>query len=152
MDTPRTVEAGQFNLHEQRAVKAWARLSMPDREPTRVVILKPENKTSSVYRLDGLGPSGSAVIAKRKRIGSMALELTIYREILPHTGLRTLDCYGFTDDPDPGFGWLFSKTRVTRSLISIIRNIVAWPQNGLQCYTVALRVTPGQRTGSPAGD
>src|SRR6266568_7021649 len=145
MRNPQTFEVGQANLIEHRAVKAWARLCPPSREPIRVTVLKPENKTSSVYRLDGLGPSGSAVIAKRKRIGSMALELTIYREILPHTGLRTLDCYGFTDDPDPGFGWLFSKTRVTRSLISIIRNIVAWPQNGSQCYTVALRVTPGQR-------
>src|SRR5262249_52917700 len=107
MTNYQNIETTPANLDEHRAVKAWAKLFPPSREPIRVVILKPEHKTSSVYRLEGLGPSGSAVIAKRKRIGSMAIELTIYREILPQTGLRTLECYGFLDDPDPGFGWLF---------------------------------------------
>ena len=107
MRNPQTFEVGQANLIEHRAVKAWARLCPPSREPIRVTVLKPENKTSSVYRLEGVGPSGCAVIAKRKRIGSMALELTVYREILRHLTLRTLDCYGFIDDPDPAFGWLF---------------------------------------------
>src|SRR5258708_2930727 len=102
-----TTDREQANLLEHRAVKAWAKLCTPHMAPTRVVILKPEDKTSSVYRLEGLGPSGSAVIAKRKRIRSMALELVVYREIFPHIGLRTLNCYGFSDDPDPNFGWLF---------------------------------------------
>src|SRR6266851_2055694 len=107
MPNYQTIEAGQANLGEHRAVKAWAKTSTRQVAPTRVVILKPEDKTSSVYRLEGLGPNGKAVIAKRKRIRSTALELVIYREIFPHIGLRTLNCYGFSDDPDPNFGWLF---------------------------------------------
>jgi dTDP-4-amino-4,6-dideoxygalactose transaminase/2-polyprenyl-3-methyl-5-hydroxy-6-metoxy-1,4-benzoquinol methylase len=102
-----TIEAGQANLGEHRAVAAWVKLSTRHVSPTRVVILKPEDKTSSVYRLEGLGPNGAAVIAKRKRIRSIALELVVYREMFPRTALRTLNCYGFTDDPDPTFGWLF---------------------------------------------
>src|SRR5207247_37553 len=102
-----TIEAGQANLSEHRAVKAWVKLSTRHLAPTRVMILKPEDKTSSVYRLEGLGPNDRAVIAKRKRIRSIALELVVYREMFPRTGLRTLNCYGFTDDPDPTYGWLF---------------------------------------------
>src|SRR5260370_2556900 len=107
MHNPVTIERQQANLLEHPAVEAWAKPSAPHMALTRVVMLKPEDKTSSVYRLEGLGPNGTAVIAKRKRIRSTALELVVYREIFPRIGLRTLNCYGFTDDPDPNFGWLF---------------------------------------------
>src|SRR5258708_35757078 len=91
-----TIDVEQANLLELPAVKAWAKLSTTRMEPMRVVILKPEDKTSSVYRLGGLGPSRSAVIAKPNRIRSGALALEIYRVIFPQLGLGTLYVLVFT--------------------------------------------------------
>lgn len=102
-----TIEAEQANLLEHPAVKAWAKLGPVRIEPRRVMILKPEKKRSAVYRLENVGPAGSPVIAKRGRAANMAIELAIYREVFPHLALRTLRCYGFVQDQDPGFGWLF---------------------------------------------
>ena len=102
-----TIEGGQTSLLEHPAVKGWGKLCAVRAEPRRVVILKPEEKTSAVYRLENIGPSGSAVIAKRKRMASIGLEVAIYREVLSHLPLRTLQCYGFIEDQDARFGWLF---------------------------------------------
>src|SRR5690348_971622 len=101
------IDAEQANWLEHGAVKAWAKLSAEHVQPTRVVLLNPEDKNSSVYRLEGLGPGGVTVIAKRKRLETLRLELEVYRDILPHVPLRTLRYYGLIDDPDLKFGWLF---------------------------------------------
>ena len=56
------------NLREHRAVKAWSRLEPRCVGPEKIEILKLKTKTV-VYRLVGLGPGGSAVIASdRSRI------------------------------------------------------------------------------------
>ena len=102
-------EGGPTGLPEHPAVKAWGKLCRTQVEPRRIVTLKPEEKTSWVYRLEDLGPSPSVVIAKRKRMASIAIEVAIYREILPHMPLRTLQCYGVVQDQDPLFGWLFME-------------------------------------------
>ncbi len=102
-----TIEAEQGNLLDHPAVKAWARLRSGRVDPARVLILKPEKKRSAVYRLENAGPAGSSVIAKRGREANLAIEVAIYREVLPHLPFRTLQCYGYTPDHDPGFGWLF---------------------------------------------
>jgi hypothetical protein len=70
-------------------------------------VLKPEKKRSAVYRLEGAGPDQSAVIAKRGRAARLATELFVYREILPEVPAPTLRCFGSTEDPQPGYGWLF---------------------------------------------
>ncbi len=107
MPRDRVVEVPRADLDDHPAVAAWQRLAQPARRPRSVFVLKPEKKRSAVYRLEGAGPSGSAVIAKRGRAARLATELLIYREVLPHVSAPTLRCYGSIEDQQPGFGWLF---------------------------------------------
>ncbi len=101
------IEAAETDLLEHPAVKAWGKLQPTQARPPRVVMLKPDKKRSAVYRLENAGPTGSSVIVKRTRLTNIAIELHIYREVLPRLPIRTLRCYGFAEDRDPAFGWLF---------------------------------------------
>jgi thiamine kinase-like enzyme len=65
------------------------------------------NSESCVYRLDGVGPGGTAVIAKRCREGSAHVEQIIYEEILPHLPISSLTFYGSVDEPETEYRWLF---------------------------------------------
>ena len=58
------------DMEEHQAVKAWAELAPRQVIPKRLIALKEHRKLSSksaVYRLDGVGPAGSAIIVKRCR-------------------------------------------------------------------------------------
>jgi len=101
-----TIEVLRTNLREHPAVKAWSELQ-PDRvEPEWIETLR-EGKTSSLYRLEGVGMGGSAVIAKRSRRGTLPVEHKMYTEVLPHFPMPSLRCYGFFEKPDDKFCWLF---------------------------------------------
>src|SRR5881296_2207712 len=93
-------------LLEHRAVKAWSQLQPERVEPEGIEILKLKRK-SAVYRLLGLGPNGSAVIAKRCPCRSAVIERRIYEEFLPPLPVPTLRCYGFVADTDGDYCWLF---------------------------------------------
>jgi hypothetical protein len=78
--------------------------------PQRAEILRGfRNKAwkRTVYRLEGAGPAGPAVIAKRCPAAQALVERTFYEEILPHLPALTLRYYGYVDEPDSGFCWLF---------------------------------------------
>ncbi len=94
------------NLREHPAVKAWSRLLPRRVEPERIEILR-EKKGSAIYRLEGVGLAGSAVIAKRCGQADAAVEQTIYEEVLPRLPITVIRYYGSVGDPDSMFGWLF---------------------------------------------
>lgn len=94
------------NLSDHRAVKAWRQLQPACPAPQQIEILKLKTK-SAVYRLLGVGPSGSAVVAKRCRAATASVERAIYDEFLPGLPLPVLRCYGFVPEPASEFGWLF---------------------------------------------
>ena len=76
----RSVEILRDNLSEHPAVRAWS-TTKPERiEPDSIAVFKKWNKheKSGVYRLAGVGPGGSAVIAKRCATRSAAVERLIY--------------------------------------------------------------------------
>ena len=105
----KSVEILRENLREHPAVRAWW-ASKPERvEPKSVAVLKKwkENQKSGVYRLAGVGPGGSAVIAKRCPLHTAAVERLIYEEFLPRLPLPSLRCYGNVADPDGQSWWLF---------------------------------------------
>src|ERR1043165_759255 len=52
------------NLEEHRAFKAWCQLQPKSPAPGQIEILKLKSK-SAVYRLAGVGPDRSTVVAKR---------------------------------------------------------------------------------------
>jgi thiamine kinase-like enzyme len=94
------------NLLEHPAVVAWRELRPKRLVPDSIEVLKTHRK-SAIYRLEGVGSGGTAVIAKRCRTASAAIERTIYEEILPYLPVASLHFYGLIDGADDEFDWLF---------------------------------------------
>ncbi len=94
------------DLLEHPAVRAWSGLSPTRVEPDRIVVLK-RKANGAVYRLDGVGPGGRAVIAKRCRREKAAIERAVYEQVLPRLPLTTPDYHGFVEEADGLFAWLF---------------------------------------------
>ena len=71
MPKPATTEIIGTNLLNHPAVVAWNQLQPKRVKPEGIQILKQrKNKKSLVYRVVGVGPAGSAVIAKRRPRGN----------------------------------------------------------------------------------
>jgi hypothetical protein len=105
----RSVEILRENLLEHPAVRAWSATEPERVEPTSVAVLKKWSRRhkSGVFRLAGVGPGGSAVIAKRCPLHTAAVERLIYEEFLPRLPLPSLRCYGSVQEPDGQSWWLF---------------------------------------------
>jgi ATP-binding cassette, subfamily B, bacterial len=91
------------------AVAAWARLGAAGARvsPAAGVTLKPIKRGSAVYRLVGMGPGGSDVIAKRTRRATVELESSVYADLLPCLPVATVRCYGVAQADDDAMAWLF---------------------------------------------
>ncbi|PYO87395.1 MAG: hypothetical protein DMD58_14950, partial [Gemmatimonadetes bacterium] len=93
------------------AVQAWRRLNPQRVLPERITPAKfKANKTRShltVYRLQGVGPEGEAVIAKRCDRGEGLVERAVYERVLPHVSLPGPHFYGAVEDQDAC--WLFIR-------------------------------------------
>ena len=97
------------NMLEFPAIKAWRELRPEPVQPDEIEILKGRKETAMkrAYRLAGVGPEGSAVIAKWCRRAKALIEHTIYEEVLRHLPIPTLRCYGLVEERDGEFCWLF---------------------------------------------
>jgi hypothetical protein len=97
------------------AVRAWERLSLrmgccARSSPTAVTRLKRQRREwhkSAVYRLDGAGDGGLAVVGKRCLRSTGRVERDVYEKVMPRLGLPRLRYYGYVEDDDSRFGWLF---------------------------------------------
>jgi energy-coupling factor transporter ATP-binding protein EcfA2 len=87
-------------------VHAWRQL-YPHSEPLGIAPLKVRQRKNKVYRLEGAGRNGAAVIAKRGRTADALIERTVYEEILAGLTVPSLHYYGFLEDPDGESCWLF---------------------------------------------
>lgn len=91
------------------AVRAWRRLGpdfpLPDRIAPRK--RKPSPRRPQVYRLEGAGPQGAAVIAKGCTAAGALVERTVYERFLAHLPLATARYYGCVEDPTGELTWLF---------------------------------------------
>jgi len=92
-------------LGEHPAVRAWRAIE-GGADPTSVEVLKPEKRRSSVFRLNGIGPHGASVIAKRRQPGELDLERRLYEEVLPALSLPTPRLLGFVETADDR-SWIF---------------------------------------------
>ena len=103
----------ETNLLEHPAVKAWARLQpgggRSAAEPTGIVRLQ-KKKKGIVYRLEGVGPGYSDIIAKRSSPERLLKERLIYEEVLPALPIATVHYYGFIEDPADECCWLFLES------------------------------------------
>ena len=113
------VEILRENLAAHPAVMAWS-VTVPDRvEPSSIAVIKPWKQNgilgtykSGVYRLEGVGPGGTAVIAKRCPRRTARVERLMYEEFLPRVALSKLAFYGSVDEPDGESCWLFLEDAV----------------------------------------
>jgi hypothetical protein len=67
----------------------------------------PLNDKSSIYRLNGVGHAGGAVIAKQARQSTMLVERVVHEEILPTLPLSRLHYFGHLEEKQTGLAWLF---------------------------------------------
>src|SRR5947207_7283528 len=106
---PAVVRKQQATFMSHPAVHAWRQL-YPDAELLRITPLRVRRQKSTIYRLEGAGPDGSAVIAKRSQRSQRAyalIERTVYEKILPGLSVPSLRYYGFLEDSDVDRCWLF---------------------------------------------
>src|SRR5438445_2736955 len=79
---PVVVREWQARLRSHPAVHAWRQL-YPHSEPHRITALKVRRRKGTIYRLEGAGPAGAAVIAKRSGRAPAVIERSVYEELLP---------------------------------------------------------------------
>jgi ATP-binding cassette subfamily B protein len=98
------------------AVAAWSRLHPGGPMPERITALRPKNpgqgQKTKVYRLEGAGPAGSAVVAKRRRNLDADMERAVYEDILPSLTVPSLRYYGSVEDSEAGYRWLFLEEAI----------------------------------------
>ncbi len=108
-------EKRRENLLAHPAVQAWRQLHPDHVVPVRITPAKfKPNKPRpnlAVYRLEGVGADGAAVIAKRCSPGGGQVERMVYERVLPHVTLPGPRYYGTVpgspeDSAEDGF-WLF---------------------------------------------
>jgi hypothetical protein len=110
----KTLEKIHTNLREHPSVAAWNKLQPQRVEPKEIDIVKRGKKTN-VYRLTGVGPQGSDVVAKRCRQDKALVERVIYERVLPHLPTRTLRYYGCLADAEDDCSWLFLEDAGTET-------------------------------------
>lgn len=106
MSRRRRIAVIETGRREHPAATAWSALQARDINPASITVLK-DSQHSSVFRLDGAGPAGSSVIAKRSTLASLLTEQTVYEQALSRLPLRPLRCYGLLRGEDSVYGWLF---------------------------------------------
>jgi ATP-binding cassette, subfamily B, bacterial len=94
------------NVMSHPSVRAWRQLN-PHAEPRMITPLVGRRRKNSIYRLEGAGRAGVAVIAKRSPKATALIERTVYEEVLPRLPVPSLHEYGYVEEPDGEHGWLF---------------------------------------------
>jgi hypothetical protein len=99
-------EVRTAGLEDEPAVRAWRALGAGP-FPARLELLRRRSK-SVVYRLPGVGPDGSDVIAKRAPWQDVLDERAVY-DALDALPVSRLAWYGFVAEPSHEHGWLFME-------------------------------------------
>jgi hypothetical protein len=60
-----------------------------------------------VCRIEGVGPGGSGIVAKRCLRADGEFEAFIYSEVLERLSIESVRCYGFIEEGAGEHGWLF---------------------------------------------
>src|SRR5215472_1762797 len=88
------------------ALRAWVEIAGTGIGAVEVKVLK-HRSASQVCRLNGLGPEGANVIAKRSPKPKALAEYRIYQQVLPHVLLTSLRHYGLVEEKGTPFCWSF---------------------------------------------
>src|SRR5216683_448337 len=87
------------------AAQAWGQLCSKRIEPHFIELL--QEVRNCVYRLGGVGPRGTAIIAKKSIARYAHVEQAVYQDILPHLPISSLTFYGRFDERESEYSWFF---------------------------------------------
>ncbi len=90
------------------ALQAWSDARGTSSKPARVESLKRTRKTE-VYRIQGVGPEGGNVIAKRGRALLVERERRVYEHVLSRLPALGVSYFGTFVDRGGRFAWLFTE-------------------------------------------
>lgn len=100
--------SNQNNIDEHPALKAWRSAGLDPVNPMKIELLRGKHNRRMVYRMVGIGPHKSNVIAKRCPQNTGVIEQAIYEQILPHLPLTGPQFYGHAAE-DQEYSWLFME-------------------------------------------
>ena len=98
--------ATRIHSADHPALRAWSEIAESASPRAEVEILK-DRSACQAYRLAGLGPVGSNVIAKRYPESKALAEFRIYRNVLRHLPLISPQHYGLVKEKGTGLYWAF---------------------------------------------
>ena len=90
---------------EHPAAGAWREIAPDAPDPERIELLSLRRK-SATYRLVGVGPGGTSIVAQRSRTVKAQIERAVYEEILPHVPIAAPRYYGSLADGAEA-AWIF---------------------------------------------
>lgn len=104
----------RHELEGHPAVEAWRRMCPGAPLPSSIEALKTRRghigrHKSYIYRLHGAGDEGGSIVAKLCRNGTAALEISVYRDLLPSLGVATLRLFGTLEEKRHEMTWLFTE-------------------------------------------
>lgn len=135
------VDMAVTTVDEHPATRAWLRLGAGRVAPTSVTALRENGKTAA-YRLDGIGPRGSALVAKRSRRAIGAVERLVYEEVLPCLTVGTLRYHGSLEEDDAC--WLFLEEAVGDPFSALVEE-----HRRLAAHWLAILHTSASRAAHP---
>ena len=97
------------NLAWHPAAEAWRQVAPTAPAPESIEVLHRENGTGT-YRLVGVGPGGTPIIARRSGITKAVILRTLYSKILSRLPIPAARYRAFRAEP-PGFAWVFLEER-----------------------------------------
>lgn len=149
---PAVPAARRSSLLRHPAVSAWRSLSAELPVPQRISPLRGWNgklsreRKTMVYRLEGVGFEGRAVVAKRCRLSDARIEHAVQEVVLSSLELPLLRYYGCVEDPDGKNGWLFVDEATGCEYSVFLKEHRALAGNWLgQLHSSASRISPTSR-------
>lgn len=101
------MEVVKANLFDHPALIAWRKIKTDKLEPKGIEILQEKKRKAAVYRLCGAGPNEVSIIAKLCRRIEANRERVIYEKVLPRLPIHRLRFYGFLNEDNLDWAWLF---------------------------------------------
>jgi len=92
------------NLSWHPAAEAWRQVAPTAPAPESIEVLHRENGTGT-YRLVGVGPRGTPIIARRSGMTKAVILRTLYSKILSRLPISARRYCAFRAEP-PGFAWV----------------------------------------------
>jgi hypothetical protein len=128
---PNNVKPPKTDVAIGLVAQAWRDVRREsDRAPGRTAVITPvkpqrPGRKSGIYRIERAGDGGADVVAKRCLRATGAVERRVHERLLPRLDVPALRYYGYVDEPDSAFCWLFLGDAGETKLVAADRELAA---------------------------